>query len=170
MIAHFPAGVRNVLVVAGRLLDARATAAMLGAMHAREAVRIHVLAVAPDPSGYAGSFLGAVDAGAAGRDLASGQAAPLCEALDAAGTPYRMHVAQGRWLEAIERHARELGCARVIVGDNPRRLLNRLVLRHDRWRIESFLRGRGMRCAVIHREDAPSRPRVALARNASHPR
>ena len=140
MIAHFPAGVRNVLVVAGRLLDPRATAAMLGTLHARETVRIHLLAIAPSPSGYARSFLGGVDAAAVQEDIARANLAPLCEALDAAGTPYRVHVASGRWLETIERHARDLGCARVIVGDNPRRLLHRLLLRHDRWRLDSFLR------------------------------
>ncbi|HUL57559.1 MAG TPA: universal stress protein, partial [Usitatibacter sp.] len=170
LVAHFPAGVRNVLVVAGGLLDARATAAMLGAMHARESVRIHLLAIAPGPSGYAGSLLGGIDIAAALEDAARAKAAPLCEALDAARTPYRLHLAAGRWLETIERHARDLGCARVIVGDNPRRLLHRLVLRHDRWRIESFLRGQGVRCAVIHREGAARRGRVAIARNASHSR
>ena len=170
MIAHFPAGVRNVLVVAGRLLDARATAEMLGAMHVRESVRIHLLAIAPRPSGYAASLLGGIDLSAAQQDIARAEVAALCEALDRAGTPYRVHLAPGPWLEAIERHARELGCARVVVGDNPRRLLARLVLRHDRWRIESFLRGRGLRCSVVHREAAPQHRPLALGGNASHPR
>ncbi|MFZ3321530.1 MAG: universal stress protein [Usitatibacter sp.] len=143
MIAQFPSGVRNVLVVAGRLLDARATASMLADMHARETVRIHLLAVEPRPSGYAGSFLGDCDVAGAQENAAQGRLASLRAALDASGTPYRVHVATGNWLETIARHARDLGCTRVIVGDNPRHLLHRLVLRHDRWRIESFLRGQG---------------------------
>ncbi|HTD03376.1 universal stress protein [Undibacterium sp.] len=143
MIAHFPSGVKNVLVVAGRLLDPRATASMLAAMHARETVRIHLLAIEPRPSGYAGSFLGDCDVESVQENAAHGRLASLRAALDASGTPYRAHVAAGAWLETIARYARELGCTRVIVGDNPQRLLHRLVLRHDRWRIESFLRGQG---------------------------
>ena len=140
MVASFPAGVRNVLVVAGRLLDARATAQMLGAMHSRETVRIHLLAIEPRASAYAGSFLDGIDRASAHEKAARERLEPLCAALDASGTPYRMHVATGPWLDTIAQHARELGCAQVIVGDNPHSLLHRLVLRHDRWRIQSYLR------------------------------
>ena len=140
MIARFPAGVRNVLVLAGRLLDARATAAMLGALHSSETVRIHLLAVEPRASRYAGSFLNGIDRDSAHERAARERLEPLCAALDASGTPYRMHVATGPWLDTIARHARELGCTDVVVGDNPHSLLHRLVLRHDRWRIASYLR------------------------------
>ncbi len=147
-IAHFPADVRNVLVVAGGLLDARATAAQLASMSTRESVRIHLLAIEPRPSGYARSFLETLDIGKVQDGEAHRHAAPLCEALDAQGIAYRLHVATGPWLESIETYARELGCSRVIVGDNPDRALCRLVLRHDRWRIASYLRGQGLRCVV----------------------
>lgn len=147
-IAHFPADVRNVLVVASGLLDAGATASLLAAMHSRESVRIHLLAIESRPTGYAGSFLRTVDVGKIQEGVAHRHVAPLCDALDASGVPYRLHVAAGAWLEAIGHHARELGCTRVIVGDNPHRALHRLVLRHDRWRIESYLRGQGIGCAT----------------------
>ncbi|HEY2629673.1 MAG TPA: universal stress protein, partial [Usitatibacter sp.] len=127
---------RNVLVVAGRLLDARATATTLAALHSKENVRIHLLAVQPRPSGYAASFLEGYDLEGAARE----PLAALRAELDALAVPHRMHVATGPWLDTIARHARELNCAQVIVGDNPHRMLNRLVLRHDRWRIASFLR------------------------------
>ena len=140
MVASFPAGVRNVLVVAGRLLDARATAAMLVDLHANETVRIHLLAIEPRASAYAGAFLDGIDRSRSHELAARERLEPLCAALDASGTPYRMHVATGPWLDTIAQHARDLGGAQVIVGDNPHSLVNRLVLRHDRWRIESYLR------------------------------
>ena len=140
-IAHFPAEVRNVLVVAGALLDPRATASMLCAIHSRENVRIHLLAIESKLTGYARSFLESVDVGRIQVSEAQRHVAPLGKALQAAGVPYRAHVAAGPWLETIESYARELGCTRVLVGDNPNRALHRLVLRHDRWRIESYLRG-----------------------------
>ncbi|HLX22571.1 MAG TPA: universal stress protein [Usitatibacter sp.] len=136
MVALFPAGVRNVLVVAGRLLDAHATATMLSALHSRESVRIHLLAVQPCPSGYAASFLDGYDLESAAHE----QLAALRAELDALQTPYRTHISTGPWLDTIARYARELNCPEVIVGDNPNSVLNRLVLRHDRWRIASFLR------------------------------
>ncbi len=136
MVALFPAGVRNVLVVTGRLLDARATATMLSDLHSRESVRIHLLAVQPRPSGYAASFLDGYDLESAARE----QLVALRSELDALATPYRTHVTTGPWLETIARYAHELNCPQVIVGDNPHRMINRLVLRHDRWRIASFLR------------------------------
>jgi hypothetical protein len=147
-IAHFPADVRNVLVVAGGLLDADATASLLAAMHSRESMRIHLLAIESRPTGYARSFLRTIDVPKIQDGVAHRHVAPLCDALDALGVAYRLHVATGPWLEAIEHHARELGCTRVVVGDNPHRTLYRLVLRHDRWRIESYLRGQGLDCAA----------------------
>jgi Universal stress protein family len=147
-LAHFPADVRNVLVVASGLLDARATAALLSAMHSRESVRIHLLAIESKPTGYARSFLEKVDVDRIQRGNAHRHIAPLSEALHAAGVPHRVHVATGPWLDVIERHARELGCTQVVVGENPNRTLHRLVLRHDRWRIESYLRGQGLRIAA----------------------
>ena len=148
-IAHFPADVSNVLVVASGLLDAAATAASLASMHARETVRIHVLAIESKPTGYARSFLRRVDVEKVQDGEAHRHVAPLCDALDARRVPYRVHVATGAWLESIEHYARELGCTRVMVGDDPHRALHRLVLRHDRWRIESYLRGQGLRCAAL---------------------
>jgi nucleotide-binding universal stress UspA family protein len=149
-LAHFPSDVRNVLVVTSALLDAQATAAALSAMHSSEPVRIHLLAVESKPTGYARSFLERVDIERVQDGEAHRHAAPLCEALEDSGVPYRVHVARGPWLESIERYARELGCTRVVVGDNPQRSLYRLVLRHDRWRIESYLRGQGLRCATFN--------------------
>jgi nucleotide-binding universal stress UspA family protein len=140
MVSLFPSGVRNVLVVAGRLLDPESTAAMLCELHSRETVRIHLLAIEPRATSYAGSFLDGIDRESVHESAARARLEPLCAALDAAGTPYRTHVVTGPWLDTIAQYAHELGCASVVVGDNPHRLLNRLVLRHDRWRIQSFLR------------------------------
>ena len=147
-LAYFPADVTNVLVVASALLDATSTAGALRAMHAREALRIHVLAIEPRPTGYARTFLGQVDVEGIQDARAHQHAQPLCDALDAAGIPFRMHVVAGGWLDSIEHHARELGCTLIVVGDNPHHWLRRLVLRHDRWRIGSFLRGQGLGCRV----------------------
>lgn len=168
--AHFPAEAKSVLVISSPMLDARTTAAILGALHARETTRIHVLAVLPRPTGYAKSFLGAIDVKDVQERRARKTLEPLRAALEAAGTPFRVHIESGLWLETICRYARELGCSRVVVGDNPHHALRRLVLRHDCWRIESFLRDAGVQCAVVHGEAQARRPAVSLGRNASHPR
>jgi len=168
--ARFPAGVANVLVVASAMQDARSTAALLGAIHGREAVRIHLLAIRQPATGYARSFLGSMDVEKLQDGAAREGLQPLRDALDAAGTPYRIHIEGGPWLETIVRCARELGCTRIVVGDNPRQPMHGLVLRHDRWRIQSFLRGESIECAVINREPEARAPRLALGPNTSHPR
>jgi hypothetical protein len=138
--ALFPAAVDNVLVDASTMLDARTTAASLASMHAGSTVRIHLLAISQPPTGYAGSHLRGVDLKRVRDEEARGVLAPLAAALDASGTPYRAHVQFGPWLETIARHVRDLGCRRVVVGSNPNRLFSNALLRHDRWRIASFLR------------------------------
>ncbi len=138
--AHFPPGTKNVLVVASTMLDAQATGAQLAALHAREPVRIHLLAIESPLTGNARSHLAHVDVRGLRRAEALSMLAPLQAALDAAGTPYRTHIASGPWLETIARYARDVDCSTVIVGDNERDLFSHLLLRHDRWRIAARLR------------------------------
>jgi hypothetical protein len=164
--AHFPATVKNVLAVASGLQDPRATARILSRLHAREAIRIHLLAVEIPPSGYARFFLGDIDFRKVLRADGLNALAPLRSELDAAGIPYRFHVEIGRWLATIARFSREIACARIVVGDNPRRPLYNLLLRHDCWRIRSYLQRSGHDCAVVQGDEAPRASEVPLAGEA----
>jgi nucleotide-binding universal stress UspA family protein len=136
--AHFP--IAGVLVVANRTRDARATARLVASMHAREQVRIHVAAVQGRPTSYAGRFLKSIDLRKVLHDLGRESMAGLCAELDALGVPYKTHVEIGPWTASIERLARELGCARVIVGESPRHSLRHALLRFELWRTGSALR------------------------------
>ncbi len=153
--AHFPAGSRGVLVVANRSQDARATARLVAAMHARESVRVHVAAVQVRPTGYAGRFLRSIDVRQVLEEQGRESMASLCAALDELGVPYRTHVQIGRWLAGIERLARELGCARVLVGANPRDALRDIALRFDLWRIRGALRAQP--CSVVRGDERIAR-------------
>jgi nucleotide-binding universal stress UspA family protein len=168
-LAHFPAAVRNILVIVSGLQDPRATAANLAAMHARDAIRIHLLAIETPPSGYARSFLGAVDFRKLKHDDGLKALAPLRAALDAAGIPYRFHIEIGRWLDTISHYAREIGCARIVVGDNPHGAWRNLVLWHDCRRIKAFLRQSGRDCVVVQRGEGMRAAAPGFSREVSHP-
>ena len=135
MNAVFP--VAGVLVVANASQDARATAQLVASLHARENVRIHVAAVQGRPTGYAGRFLRSIDVGKVLHDLARESMAGLCAELDALGVRYRAHVEIGPRTACIERLARELGCARVILGEGPSKPWRNALLRFQLWRARS---------------------------------
>ena len=161
--AHFPEGTRGLLVLALPSQDAGATARLVADLQAGEPLRIHVAAVQAAPTGYASSFLRAVDVRAvltqAGRDTM----ASLCAELDALGVPYKAHVQVGPWLERITHLVGELGCARVMLGINPRRPLRDAALRFDRWLIGGALRRQGLDCAAIRGDEARARKKAGLA-------
>jgi hypothetical protein len=152
-VAHFPAQVKNVLVIVSELQDPGATAVTLAAMHAREAIGIHLLAIETSPSRYARSFLTKIDLRKVQQADALKSLIPLRAQLDAAGIPYKFHLEVGRWLDLISQYARDIGCVRIVVGDNPHHWLRNLVLRHDCWRIRSFLRQAGWDYPVVQREE-----------------
>jgi len=153
--AHFPAESRGVLVVANRSQDPRATARLVAAMHARESVRVHVASVQVRPTGYAGRFLRSIDVRKLLEEQARESMASLCAELEALGVPHRTHVEIGPWLSGINRLARELGCARVLVGTNPRHAVRDIALRMDLWRIRGALRGQP--CRVVRGDEAIAR-------------
>ena len=165
--AYFPPLVKNILVIVNMFQDPRATSAVLAAMHARAAMRIHLLAIETPPSGYARFFLSAIDLRKVQHNDALKALAPLRAELDAAGIPYKFHVEFGRWLDTIARVAQEIGCAQVVVGDNPQHALRNLVLWHDCWRIRSFLRQSGRDCPVVQHEEAALEPQSRLPRQVS---
>jgi nucleotide-binding universal stress UspA family protein len=167
--AQFPAAVKNVLVVVCGLQDARATARILAGMHAREAIRIHLLAVETPPSGYARFFLRDVDYRKVQEAEGLEKLAPLRGELEAAGIPYRFHVEIGPWLATISRFSREIGCARIVVGTNPGHAFRDLLLWHDCWRIRSHLRRAGSDCPVVRREERARSLEAALPHRAPGP-
>jgi len=154
--SHFPAGTRGVLVVANPSQDPRATARLVAAMHAREPVRIHVAAVQCPPTGYAGSYLRAIDVNKVLDDLGRQRMASLCAELDALGIAHRTHVEIGRWADGIARLARDLGCGRVLLGTNPRRALGDAALRFDLWLLRGALRRNGCECTVMRGDESGS--------------
>ena len=162
--AQFPAAVKNVLVIASALQDADATARILARMQAREPIRLHVLAVQSPPSGYARHFLRDIDLRKVQQADGEKALAPLRAALDAAGVSCKYHVEIGPWLATISRFAREISCARIVLGENPGHAWRTLLLRHDCWRVRSVLRGSGHDCPVLQGDEP------ALATPAPVPR
>jgi hypothetical protein len=152
--SHFPAETRGVLVVANPSQDPRATARLVAAMHAREPVRIHVAAVQCPPTGYAASYLRAINVNKVLDDLGRQRMASLCAELDALGIAHRTHVEIGRWAEGITRLARDLGCGRVLIGTNPRRALSDAALRFDLWLLRGALRRDGCDCTVMRGDES----------------
>ena len=152
MNAVFP--VAGVLVVANPSQDPRATARLVAAMHAREPVRVHVAAVQCKPTGYAGSYLRAIDVDKVLGDLGRQRMSSLCGELDALGVPYRTHVEVGPWADGIARLAADLGCGRVLIGTNARRPLSDAALRFDLWLVRGALRRSGSGCTVMRGDES----------------
>jgi hypothetical protein len=154
--------VSNVLVVVNDLQDCDALAAELASLHARQVVRIYLLAVQVPPTGHASSFLRGVDLKRSLRQQGLRALRPLRERLDADGTPYRHHVEIGPWLDVIGEFAIARGCRRVLIGDNRASALRNLVLRHDRWKIAAHLGREGLACAVMQLVDTAVPVRASI--------
>jgi hypothetical protein len=150
--AHFPAEVRNVLVVANGLQDAAALAATLRELVTAEGVRVHLLSVQQRPSGHAMAYLRRIDLDSVQQRDGEQALLALRKALDEGGVPYSHHVEIGAWLETIARFAADRCCRRIFVGDNRRNLIKDLVLRHDCTRIRTAVRVIGFECVVLRRE------------------
>lgn len=148
-VAVFPTEVRNVLVVVNGLQDFRAIAAKLAALHDREPVRIHLLAVEHAPSGHAMAFLGGIDVKRLLREDGLAAMRPLRDLLDRAGVPYRHEVEVGPWEETIARFAQERCCKTIVMGEHDARRFGQLLLRHDAWRIRTRLVRAGFACETI---------------------
>jgi Universal stress protein family len=148
-VAVFPVEVRNVLVVVNGLQDFRAIAAKLAALHDREPVRIHLLAVEHAPSGHAMAFLRGIDVKRLLREDGLAAMRPLRDLLDKAGVPYRHEVEVGPWEETIARFAQERCCKTIVMGDHDARRFGQLLLRHDAWRIRTRLVRAGFACETI---------------------
>src|SRR6185437_7976038 len=128
-VAVFPVEVRNVLVVVNGLQDFRAIAAKLAALHDREPVRIHLLAVEHAPSGHAMAFLRGIDVKRLLREDGLAAMRPLRDLLDKAGVPYRHEVEVGPWEETIARFAQERCCKTIVMDDHDARRFGQLLLR-----------------------------------------
>jgi universal stress protein family protein len=148
-VAFFPAEVRNVLVVVNGLQDFRAIAAKLAAMHDRESLRIHLLAVEHAPSGHAMAFLKHVDVKRLLREDGLAALRPLMDELDKAGVPYRHEVEIGPWAQTISKFAQDRCCKTIVMGDHETRSFRHLLLRHDAWRIRTQLGRAGFACEMV---------------------
>jgi len=115
-----------------------------------------VAAVQCPPTGYAGSYLRAIDVNKVLDDLGRQRMASLCAELDALGVAHRTHVEIGPWAEGIARLARDLGCGRVLLGTNPRRALGDAALRFDLWLLRGALRRNGCECTVMRGDESGS--------------
>ncbi len=148
-VAYFPAEVRNVLVVVNGLQDFRAIAGKLAAMHDRESLRIHLLAVEHPPSGHAMAFLKRVDVRRVLHEDGLAAMRPLMDLLDRAGVPYRHAVEVGPWARTIAKFAQDRCCKTIVTGDRETKGVRRLLLRHDAWRIRTQLGRAGFACEMV---------------------
>jgi nucleotide-binding universal stress UspA family protein len=111
---------RQVLIPVDAGNPARSRAAVTEAIsiYSKEPVTVHLLSVQPAVSGHVAMFFGSgelhqLQYAAGAEDLASAQAQ-----LAAAGVPYASSVRIGRSAETIARTARELGCDRILMGQD----------------------------------------------------
>ena len=167
--AHFPAALKSVLVIAGGLQDARATARVVARMQAREGVRVHILSICSPPTGHARFFLRGLDVRALQQAEGDEALGPLRAALEAEGVTFRAHVEIGAWLETVARFAREISCSRVLLGVNPSHPWRSLLLRHDAWRVGAALRAAGVNCPVARGDEASHAAASPMPREASRP-
>jgi hypothetical protein len=159
------------LVLASPFQDPRATARAVVSMDAQECARIHVVAVQSPPTGHARMFLRGIQVRKLLNAASTELVRPLCSELDASGVRFDVIVEVGPWLPTIERLVRDLGCTRLIVGTNPGDFARDCMLRHDAWRIGSYLRSSGITCGVVRAAPASSRrPRGDVPLGSPHAR
>src|SRR6478672_8074065 len=111
---------RNVLipVEAGNPARNQAAVAEAISIYKQEPVAVYLLSVQPAVSGHVAMFFGSdelhnLQCAAGAEDLAAAQAQ-----LTAAGVPFASSVRIGRSAETIARTARELGCDRILMGQD----------------------------------------------------
>lgn len=111
---------KKVLIPVDASNAARTTASVAEAvrLYAREQVTIHLLSVQIAVSSHVGMFfapgeLDQLQLSAGAEDLA-----PFKAQLDEAGVPYTASVSIGRTAETIARVAREMGCDRILMGQD----------------------------------------------------
>ena len=105
-------------VEAGNPARSRAAVAEAIAIYRKEPVKVHLLSAQPAVSGHVAMFFGSdelhhLQCAAGAEDLESAQAQ-----LTAAGVPFASSVRIGRSAETIARTARELGCDRILMGQD----------------------------------------------------
>ena len=105
-------------VEAGNPARSRAAVAEAIGIYGKDPVTVHLLSVQPAVSGHVAMFFGGgelhqLQNAAGAEDLACAQAQ-----LAAAGVPHESSVRIGRSAETIARTARELGCDRILMGQD----------------------------------------------------
>lgn len=166
-VAYFPGAQGDVLVVVNDLQDPHALAGTLERIHRDEpSTRIHLLAPQQAPSGYARRHLKRVNVNKVLRDMGTQDIGALGSLLDAAGVPHHRHVHVGQWLDTIADFARDLGCRRILLGDNPSSIMKNLLLRHDCALVRAHMARVGFRCEVMRRDENIAAPPVAQGSKA----
>ena len=98
----------------GRLRTAVAAAVRI---HRREQVPVHVLCVQPRVSSHVAMYFGPGELQQLQLDAGQEDLLPVQALLDAAGVPYTTSVRVGRSAETIALAAQELGCDRIVLGE-----------------------------------------------------
>jgi nucleotide-binding universal stress UspA family protein len=111
---------RNILIPVDAANPARMTSAVTDALriYAQEPVAVHLLNVQPVVSSHVAMFFAAGELDELRRAAGAEDLAPAKNLLERSHVPCTSNVRIGRSAETIARTARELGCDRIVLGQD----------------------------------------------------
>lgn len=111
---------RNLLIPidAGNPVRTMAAVADVVRLYAQEPVAVHLLSVQPAVSGHVAMCFGESELAQLQRGAGAEDLAPAQNLLQTSGVPFTSIVRIGRSAETIARTARELGCDRIVLGQD----------------------------------------------------
>ncbi len=113
---------RKILIPVDGSNHARLTSALAEAvrLYALEPVEVHLLSVQPLLSGHVGAFFGAGELHEIQQEAGAADLAPAQALLERSNVAFTSCVRIGRSAETIAAVARELGCDRIVLGQDAR--------------------------------------------------
>ena len=111
---------RNVLIPidAGNRAKMMAAVSEVVRIHGQEPVAVHLLSVQPTVSNHVAMFFGEGELNQLQHSAGAEDLAPAQILLKTAGIPFASIVRVGRSAETIAKIARELGCDRIVLGQD----------------------------------------------------
>lgn len=111
---------KNILIPidAGNRAKTMSAVAEVVRIHGQEPVAVHLLSVQPAVSGHVAMFFGEGELHQLQHTAGAEDLAPAQILLKTAGVPFASIVRVGRSAETIAKTARELGCDRIVLGQD----------------------------------------------------
>lgn len=115
----------------------------------REPILVELLSVQQPYTGHVRMFFDKDQVFTFHKEDAERELAPVRNALDAAGIPYRSHMVVGYSAEAIAQFAQDHHCSQIVLGPPPGRGLSEVLLGSLTRQVRALVESSGAPCEVL---------------------